>query len=972
MRLYMSKSEILENLQIAIANSNDRQAIEYIDSLDEDDLCNAVNVVGNNLLHQAVSQHGNLEIIGTLLSKAPNLLIGINNAKENVLHVLIRNYKPNDGVSNNCPEVIKYIFENHTNNLGTLINHHDVYGTTPLGMLFLLNFPKATLIQISKLFIKQDCLKINAYLNNKEGMDYSSSGSYLKPIGGFTILHMALKLKIPKILELLHVRNETLLTNEPANFRYPALNPEYHMYSPERVLNEINYDKTNLMLEIKKCKRLLAQYQLEQVLDENSNDSGDSSEDNFESNAYSYKQALLPDLKLAHEYRQNLLERQKAIKEAENIQSTIGTIVGECTKYQKTLNTKRCQEAEGGIAIQEIETIKALSLQEIKQIQQQENAFHQKLQQQKEIIDSQQELVEKYFNLSKSPKFAKVILVDKLTIKNQLDKTNTVMLKARGDLQGIFQNLQYGIISCAKNEIKKFIHKDTKITNDIKLQAGKVIVAAKLKLSDIKTKLQILEITIESIIVKSNKICESIIALEISSYDEMLNKTMEACPTKHEVIPVEVKEHHASIVIPHFHGVPFMQGQYTNSERREIAKKLFGINKKLLNGDTASLNELEAVIGIHSRTSMATVGLDSLHHLIKADQNQLEQLEDTDAKLKNDLAKCWSSSNKEVDITTKQGSKTLHFLNALKKYIYSFSESPIQEVWDNLKIQQQEGEQPQDQQEFSNIVKYRFPFVSSSKAPDHAIKFAIGKNVETQTRGEKPLYPNYDVEGYPVHRLAGFLFITFHKVNVLDQLESSKQMVDMTKLLKSKKITGDERIDNQVETTFFGGINKENIAAIIPIIYPNFSKGFKQGYHDVVWDLLEENHSGSPANFFNTARKTFSNQIFPSCYQEETGNVTSAGKVMMPAFVKLALDLCHALAEKKGQKLYYYSPDGKLCKYSTSDEYQRKGNTHFSKTQLDIKNNLVGEDGVNFNTVGQFISKTELLGAESSEQDTHA
>jgi ankyrin repeat protein len=406
---------------------------------------------------------------------------------------------------------------------------------------------------------------------------------------------------------------------------------------------------------------------------------------------------------------------------------------------------------------------------------------------------------------------------------------------------------------------------------------------------------------------------------DLGTYDQILNTPTKIKPRE---LPEEVVEHYKKMTVPHFHGVPFMQGQYNNLQRREVAKKLFQLNNKLLapylkNSNTKlednDDDKIDRVIsGIHSRTSTATNGIDNLHEMIKASQEKLTLLKSTDLQLQHYLSDCYNL-NPEL------------FLKSLEKYVYEFQKSPIKFFWDKLKSIKTPPE---------DIVKYRFPFISTSKAPDHAVKYAIGTNVEEE-RGEKPLYPKYDTNGTPKHRLAGFLYIVTHSFIDIDSMESSKEIADITKLLKTGQFKENVIISHQLENSFFGGIDEKNIVAVIPIIYPNFKKGFKSGYHDGIWGL--ENRDSRLSNNFTKAKAVFKNQDFLPISPQ-----SAAGKVILPAFVELAINLVKAITGFKGNELYYSAPDGQIQKYP--EGFNRNPN-YLSKAQMAIKSYIELKQG---------------------------
>ncbi len=105
-----------------------------------------------------------------------------------------------------------------------LINGRNEEGTNPLGMVFLNH--KINL-KIASQFILEPFFKINRYLNNFKGQDVFAPHK-LRSIGGMTCLHVALKGGNRDLLKLLQKR-------EDVNFKYPAMNPDFHMWNPSKL-----------------------------------------------------------------------------------------------------------------------------------------------------------------------------------------------------------------------------------------------------------------------------------------------------------------------------------------------------------------------------------------------------------------------------------------------------------------------------------------------------------------------------------------------------------------------------------------------------------------------------------------------------------------------------------------------------------------------------------------------------------------
>ncbi len=281
--------------------------------------------------------------------------------------------------------------------------------------------------------------------------------------------------------------------------------------------------------------------------------------------------------------------------------------------------------------------------------------------------------------------------------------------------------------------------------------------------------------------------------------------------------------------VPHFHGVPLMPSQYTNAHRRYVGFEVKRLNQhriRQIEGERVQPEPKEDKIlrGIHSRTSTATAGLQSLFELVMASSEKLYELEAIDRELNRELAFSWLEDDKK-------------FTEALKKYVNNFKSNPIEGFWNELYEKRND-----------NIVRYRFPICSLSKAPDHAVRFGIGDNVESAQRGEEALAPHYHIDGKPRHRFAGLIYITSHTIKEWMFAQDSFTVADITRLHRTKVINVNDRYTHQIEVCAFGGVSGENVKLIIPIVYPNFKKPFQRGYHDVVWGLTAEEMSTIQSN----------------------------------------------------------------------------------------------------------------------------
>ena len=130
---------------------------------------------------------------------------------------------------------------------------------------------------------------------------------------------------------------------------------------------------------------------------------------------------------------------------------------------------------------------------------------------------------------------------------------------------------------------------------------------------------------------------------------------------------------------------------------------------------------------------------------------------------------------------------------------------------------------------------------------------------------------------------------------------------------------------------FLGGIEADHIVAVVPVVYPNLSKPFEAGYHDI-WGLMITDSPGKPVNFFSNARSHFKSKS--GRINLYNPGITPQGKILMAGYVEFALKLASSLAVQRNKWLCYLSADGSLHDYPTG--YIR-GGTFLSRAQLDIR-----------------------------------
>jgi len=376
------------------------------------------------------------------------------------------------------------------------------------------------------------------------------------------------------------------------------------------------------------------------------------------------------------------------------------------------------------------------------------------------------------------------------------------------------------------------------------------------------------------------------------------------------------KDSLSKMMVPLFHGVPFMHSQYSNYQRREIVEKIDKINKKLLGRYDGSMSKEEytltaeekMLVGIHSRTATATCGMKSLHDVINSNHEELMKLDDVDNNLQNHLSQSFTSKG---------------FRTAMKNYVFNFADSPIRDFWQGIR----DGSIPED------VVKYRFPVIATSKAPDHPIRFAIGRNVEGN-RGETPMQPEYDNDGYPTHRVAGLLYITMYPLMDLVQSMQTRQVIDVNHAVKTGTIDrgqGFERFANQLELGFFGKLHSSELVCIVPIIYPHIRNVEDLTYQISTFSISspDKRKVTSPAKIKADLDRSPNPDMMT-----ESSNLSGFGKMMVPSIASIANGLVTSIASKIGYFLCSITDTNRLVPYNV--KFDQTGQ-QFTKAQQEIK-----------------------------------
>ena len=406
------------------------------------------------------------------------------------------------------------------------------------------------------------------------------------------------------------------------------------------------------------------------------------------------------------------------------------------------------------------------------------------------------------------------------------------------------------------------------------------------------------------------------------------------------------------VSVVHFHGVPFMQGQLTNYERREVGKKFIAINKEYMENKLQNSKKNEKLKAIYTRTATASVGIENHKMLIDASEERLDELKRINYLLRGLLADFYNSKKlleqirgetsyrykqalkQKYDISSLNGEKKFDvlftearnlsfeniFLFVIQKYINDFTMlETMQFFWKVLEMGL--GSIPKD------VVQYRFPITSTGKSPDHPFKYGMGYNVEEDLRGEKPVLPNYK-NGMPKHRLAGFLYVIMTDLATYADMENKGHVVDPIQYHKAQKLKLDTNIIHQSETSFLSGVDGENISLVIPLVYLNFKDKNKELYTRIFNLTAEDWRMGQRLNGYIQQRTSGGG----------TGAHTEQFKLLLKIYLPFAINLAETIAHLQHKAVHFIDSFGNLQFYSK--RAINENGTYRTEVQDTIKNQV--------------------------------
>jgi hypothetical protein len=210
-----------------------------------------------------------------------------------------------------------------------------------------------------------------------------------------------------------------------------------------------------------------------------------------------------------------------------------------------------------------------------------------------------------------------------------------------------------------------------------------------------------------------------------------------------------------------------------------------------------------------------------------------------------------------------------------------------------------------------SIVKYRAPIISTSKLPDHAMRYAFGRNVESD-KGEVRLLPHYINGQQPRHRLAGFLYVSWLSLaEVAERLEKGTLVDVNQRFAMSHNLS---RIQHQEECAFLGKIDSSQIVGVIPIVFPDVPETISKEDANFYTGIFGFNPSASINRLASPRKSQNDLQNSPNVSM----NLTGFERLLYHSYANLAHGLLTAMAKKEEKMLVTFRRDQALIPYNVT------------------------------------------------------
>lgn len=323
---------------------------------------------------------------------------------------------------------------------------------------------------------------------------------------------------------------------------------------------------------------------------------------------------------------------------------------------------------------------------------------------------------------------------------------------------------------------------------------------------------------------------------------------------KHAQAQREAAELASQMDIAHYHGMPIMRGLFSSAQQFDTAKEII----QSINVETSSTKKNNNFL--LSRTLATSSHIENIRMFLKMPeaQNKVKEINESISIILTSMQGQVPPDDFQRLLSIFVRSSTINNDKKNKNHL---------NFW--LLITSFCKKNATLKPHLDKIIQYRFPFLSTSKTPDHAVKYGSGQHLEND-RGETGIEPGYNSDGRPKHRLAGFVYVmcsdyishstgysTHHHDLSHHHVNGNMRSINNSKT----KASLDRTYFPQFEVTYLNPIHSNQIIAAIPILYPNFKKPFNAYYKEKLGYTLSNYQCQKSKAVYYKARQIINNLL---------------------------------------------------------------------------------------------------------------
>jgi hypothetical protein len=190
------------------------------------------------------------------------------------------------------------------------------------------------------------------------------------------------------------------------------------------------------------------------------------------------------------------------------------------------------------------------------------------------------------------------------------------------------------------------------------------------------------------------------------------------------------------------------------------------------------------------------------------------------------------------------------------------------------------------------------PFVSTGKAPQHAISYAVGKSLADVNRNQR-MDSRTDKSGRPKYELIGKVHWFSHSIT--DYLSANPN--DVLLWHKAGLLSVGCRLLNETEVAFIGGIASHHHIDSIPIVQPRFDIDYDPAYHGTLMGLTPEQYHYFSSSYLKAQRPSRHGlEVFEKPYHERLKFIFDLDEKQFTRYKQL-ITLVHSYQQRKQKRV---------------------------------------------------------------------